>query len=128
MNRLFLLFGAVSGFLTVAMGAFGGHLLRGDIEPRLYEAFQTGVEYQGVHTVTLLVIAVLEQRTASLWLTRSGWLILAGITLFSGSLYLMALSGVRALGMITPIGGVALLLGWLALAITALQIPKRKPE
>ncbi|MES9856521.1 MAG: DUF423 domain-containing protein [Sedimenticola sp.] len=125
MTRFFLLIGAVNGFLTVAFGAFGAHILRGNIEPRLYEAFQTGVEYQGVHALALLLIALLTEKIASPWVSRSGWLILSGITLFSGSLYLMALTGIETIGIITPIGGISFLLGWLALAIAALKLPRR---
>ncbi|MEJ1296239.1 MAG: DUF423 domain-containing protein [Candidatus Sedimenticola sp. (ex Thyasira tokunagai)] len=125
MTRLFTLFGAINGFLTVALGAFGAHMLRGEIEPRLYAAFQTGVEYQGIHALALLFIGMLAEKTTTPWINRSGWLILTGITLFSGSLYLMALTGVGTLGMITPIGGISLLFGWLALAFAALNLPKR---
>ncbi|MES9899323.1 MAG: DUF423 domain-containing protein [Sedimenticola sp.] len=125
MTRLFLFLGAINGFLTVALGAFGAHMLRGEIEPRLYEAFQTGVEYQGIHALVLLFIGMLAEKMTTPWINRSGWLILTGITLFSGSLYLMALTGVSALGIITPIGGISFLLGWLALAFAVLKLPKR---
>lgn len=110
---------ALSGALVVMAGAFGAHALEGTLAPRLAAAFETGVRYQAWHTLALL--AVLAWRTAAplagqrlalgLWAT--------GMALFSGSLYALALSGVSRLGMITPLGGVLLIAGWLALAAAA---------
>lgn len=123
MPQIFLVLGATNGFLAVALGAFGAHGLRDQIEPTLMSAFQTGVQYHGLHALGLLCVGLLALHHSSVWLTRSGWLIVGGILLFSGSLYLMALTGNRTLGVITPFGGIALLTGWLALAVAMWQLP-----
>jgi uncharacterized membrane protein YgdD (TMEM256/DUF423 family) len=122
MGKHFLFLGAINGFLTVLLGAFGAHDLRGRISADLYTVFQTGVHYQGVHSLLLLIIGLLGLHHATAWLHRSGWLIQAGILLFSGSLYLLALTGTRTLGILTPVGGTVLLLGWLCLAVAARRI------
>ncbi len=111
-SRPLFLFGAACGFLTVALGAFGAHALRPFLTERFYAAWHTGVEYLGLHGVVLLVIALLP---ANGWSRGAGGLIGVGVTLFSGSLFLMAGLNVPALGMITPLGGVAMLAGWAAL-------------
>jgi len=109
---------ALSGFLTVALGAFGAHALRETVPPELMAAYQTGIQYQGLHSIAVLVIGLLLlQLPVSSWIKRSGWLMLLGIVLFSGSLYLMAISGIKPLGMITPFGGLCLLAGWLSLIV-----------
>lgn len=103
--------------LAVALGAFGAHGLEGKIEERLLAAYETGVQYHIAHSLGLILIGVLSQRAgASKWLSRSVWLLAAGIVLFSGSLYVMALTGISKLGIITPFGGVAFLAGWACLA------------
>jgi uncharacterized membrane protein YgdD (TMEM256/DUF423 family) len=120
MDRLFITLGAASGFLGVALGAFGAHALRDRLSAAMLQTFQTGVSYQMYHALALLAVGVLLGRFSidgSSWLSGAGWLFVAGTILFSGSLYLLALSGTTWLGAITPIGGVAFLLGWLALAI-----------
>jgi uncharacterized membrane protein YgdD (TMEM256/DUF423 family) len=120
MDRLFITLGALSGLLAVAAGAFGAHALRERLSPDMLGTFQTGVSYQMYHALALLAVGSLLARFStdgSVWLNASGWLFVAGSVLFSGSLYLLALSGTTWLGAITPLGGVAFLLGWLALAI-----------
>ena len=120
MDRLFISIGALSGFLAVAAGAFGAHALRDRLPADLLQVFQTGVSYQMYHALALVGVGILLARYSidgSAWLTASGWLFLVGSVLFSGSLYLLALSGTTWLGAITPLGGVAFLAGWLALAI-----------
>jgi uncharacterized membrane protein YgdD (TMEM256/DUF423 family) len=120
-----LLVSALSGFLAVALGAFGAHGLKDILEPNLYTVYQTGVEYQFYHTLALLFIAVAPTRFCE---KRLGWAAIAfivGMLLFSGSLYLLALTGIRALGAITPIGGVAFLCGWLLIAYTAYYSNRR---
>ena len=112
--------GAVSAFVAVALGAFGAHALRGRVPADLLDVFETGVRYEMYHALALLAVGLVLARFSTAggtWLTGAGWLFLAGTVLFSGSLYLLALSGVRVLGAITPIGGFAFLLGWAALAI-----------
>ncbi|WLI74941.1 DUF423 domain-containing protein [Halomonas alkalicola] len=116
---------ALSGALVVMAGAFGAHALEGQLAPRLVAAFETGVRYQAWHTLALL--AVLAWRAtaplAGQRLAMGLWA--AGMGLFSGSLYAMALSGAGGLGMITPVGGVLLIAGWLALAGAVLRAPRR---
>jgi uncharacterized membrane protein YgdD (TMEM256/DUF423 family) len=119
-DRTFLLIGAIAGFLGVAFGAFAAHGLRGRIAPDMLAVFETGARYQMYHALALLVIAVMRGRTPSNAITAAGWFFTAGIVLFSGSLYLVATTGVARFGAITPIGGLALLGGWLALALAAL--------
>ncbi len=112
---------ALSGALVVIAGAFGAHALEGQLAPRLAAAFETGVRYQAWHTLALL--AMLAWRAshplAGQRLAMALWA--AGIALFSGSLYAMALTGATGLGMITPIGGVLMIGGWLALAAAILR-------
>ncbi len=125
MARTFLLLAAISGFLVVALGAFGAHGLKEKLSADLLAVWQTGVLYQMFHTLALLAVALLLAHTPQLGALRwSGWLFVAGIVIFSGSLYLLALTGVRVLGAITPIGGVAFLAGWLTLIAAAWQWTK----
>lgn len=122
MKTDFLLPGAISAFIGVAMGAFGAHGLKTVLSPDMLAIYQTGVTYQMWHALGLIVIALLDRQTpASGLLRRAGWLMLSGIILFSGSLYLLALTQLRWLGMITPIGGVCFLAAWLSIAIFAAQ-------
>ena len=119
MDFSLLLFGAVMGGTGVALGAFGAHALQARLPPDLLAAFETGVRYQLVHAVTLVTLAtVARQVQSSLW-RAAGWLFVIGCVLFSGSLYALALSGTRTLGLVTPFGGVAFLAGWTCLAIAA---------
>ena len=110
--RLFLAIGAATGFLTVLLGAFGAHGLRDIISPGLFDAYQTGVQYQGLHALALLVTGLLMERREHIELRWAGWAFSSGILLFCGSLYLMAAIDIRWLGMVTPFGGLAFLLGW----------------
>jgi uncharacterized membrane protein YgdD (TMEM256/DUF423 family) len=120
MDRTFLLAGAVAGFIGVAFGAFGAHGLRGRLSPEMLAVFETGVRYQMYHALALLLTAAVAGRVDGRSIVAAGWLFVAGITLFSGSLYLLAVTGVTILGAITPIGGVAFLAGWICLAVAAL--------
>lgn len=124
MDRAFIAIGALSGCLAVAAGAFGAHALRARLAPEMLDVFQTGVTYEMYHALALVGIGILLARFStggSVWLSAAGWLFIAGSILFSGSLYLLALTGTLWLGAITPLGGVAFLLGWLALAIGVLR-------
>lgn len=120
MARFFLIVAGISGLLAVALGAFGAHGLRQRLAPDLLAIYQTGVQYHIYHTLALLAAGVLllhaPQSTALRW---CGWLFIAGITIFSGSLYVLSITGVRWLGAITPLGGGAFLAGWVALAVAA---------
>ena len=115
-DRLFFTLGCLSGFLGVALGAFAAHALKGRVEAELLVIFETGVRYQMYHAFALLAVAWAGARWPCAVLKASGWLFVVGTVIFSGSLYALSLSGVRWLGAITPIGGIALLAGWLCLA------------
>ena len=117
--RLWLPLGAVAGFLGVGLGAFGAHALRTRLTPDLLAVYHTGVEYQFYHAFALLAVGLCAQQRPSRTLDFAGLCFTAGILLFSGSLYALALSGLRMLGAITPLGGVMFLLGWASLAIGA---------
>jgi len=121
MQRTFTLLGAISGFLAVAAGAFGAHALKARLGAGLLEVFETGARYQMYHALALLAVAAaLTRSTASpCLLAWAGWLFVGGTVLFSGSLYALALTGVRVLGAITPLGGVAFLAGWACFALAA---------
>lgn len=120
MERLFFILGSVLGGLSVALGAFAAHGLRDRIETAMLANFETGARYQMYHAFALLAVAWAAQRwPASPLPPIAGWLFVAGIVLFSGSLYTMALTGQRWLGAVTPLGGVAFLAGWALLAYTA---------
>lgn len=122
MSHLFIAIAAVNGFMAVACGAFAAHGLRARLPADLLAVFQTGVQYQMYHALALLAVGILGLHMGSSGLLRaSGWLFLAGIVIFSGSLYVLSLSGVRWLGAITPIGGVAFLAGWLLLMAAVIR-------
>jgi len=114
--RHFILLGAINGFLAVAFGAFAAHALKHLISAGLLEAFQTGVEYQGLHALALLAVGLLGREGHSRALNLAGWGFATGIVLFSGSLYLLAMTDIRWMGAVTPLGGIAFLVGWAALA------------
>jgi uncharacterized membrane protein YgdD (TMEM256/DUF423 family) len=118
-DRLFFALGTVSGFLGVALGAFGAHALKARLDADLLATFEVGVRYQMYHAFALLAVGWAQTRWPGPVLNASGWLFIAGTVIFSGSLYVLALSGQRWLGAITPIGGAALLAGWACLAWSA---------
>jgi uncharacterized membrane protein YgdD (TMEM256/DUF423 family) len=119
MTRTFLLLGALSGAISVAAGAFGAHGLKARLSPDMLAVFETGARYQMFHALALLGTAWATERHPGGASTAAGWLFVAGTVIFSGSLYVLTLTGIRALGAITPFGGVALIAGWLALAWAA---------
>ncbi|XXF76096.1 DUF423 domain-containing protein [Myxococcaceae bacterium GXIMD 01537] len=121
--RLWIVIGAVSAFISVAAGAFGAHALRERLEQHLLNVFETGARYQMYHSLALIAVGLLAAHRPSGLLNAAGWALVAGILLFSGSLYALALSGVRALGAITPLGGVAFLVGWVLFALAAWRQP-----
>ena len=116
MDRFFLIVGSVSACLAVVLGAFGAHALKNYLSSDLLNTFEVGVRYHFYHTFGLFVVAWASTRWPGGSVTAAGWLFVAGIIIFSGSLYLLSLTGLRWLGAITPIGGLAFLLGWLLLA------------
>lgn len=113
--------GAILAGLGVVIGAFAAHGLRARLAPDLLAVFETGVRYHMYHALALLAVGWASVRWNSAWIAASGWFFLAGIVVFSGSLYILALTGTRAWGAITPIGGVGFILGWTTLAIGALR-------
>jgi uncharacterized membrane protein YgdD (TMEM256/DUF423 family) len=126
MARLFLCIAAVSGFLAVALGAFGSHALRGRLDDYALSVFQTAVQYHFFHTFALLAVALLcrGEPSPSRWLIGSGTAFVAGLLIFCGSLYLLSITGQRWLGAVTPIGGLGFLAGWLSLAYWATSGPR----
>ena len=121
MDRTFLLIGAVFGFLGVALGAFGAHALKTRLSPELLVVFETGVRYQMYHAFAVLIVAAaIGHIGTTRLLVTAGWFFVAGILLFSGSLYVLALTGVGILGAITPVGGLLFLIGWACLAVFAI--------
>lgn len=112
MDRTFALIGACFALLAVALGAFGAHALAARLDERALEIFETGVRYQTMHALALLFLALLLAHRPGGLGTGAGWSFVAGIVVFSGSLYALALTGVRGWGAVTPLGGVAFLAGW----------------
>ena len=129
-SRLWILFASLLGGLGVALGAFGAHGLKNLVEPRLLEVFNTAVQYQLIHALALLALAIWMRQEPMLrnTLKLAAWSWLIGIVLFSGSLYAYILTyslwGVRYLAMITPLGGVFFILGWLLLFSAAWKLPR----
>lgn len=122
MRSSFLFLAAISGFTGVAMGAFGAHGLKTVLTPEMLAVYKTGVDYQMWHALSLALIAIIRQQAPeSPVLKWAGWLMLGGIILFSGSLYLLAILNIKWLGIITPFGGVCFLLAWALLAFFAYQ-------
>jgi len=117
MARTFWWVGCFFGLTGVAAGAFGAHALRARLPADLLAVFETGARYQMYHALALLAAALAASRTPSGAASAAGWLFAAGIVLFSGSLYALALTGVRVLGAVTPLGGACFLAGWVALAL-----------
>ncbi|GIO04100.1 DUF423 domain-containing protein [Brevibacillus reuszeri] len=118
--KLFLMLGSISGFLSVALGAFGAHALKEKLDEYSLGIFHTGVTYQTTHALALVLVALLlKWYPDSSGLVWAGWCFVAGTLIFSGSLYTLAMTGIKVLGAITPIGGVLFLIGWALLAIHA---------
>ncbi len=120
MDRHFIFMAGVFGLLGVASGAFGSHILRNRLSADLFEVFEIAVRYQMYHTLSLLAVGILAERFPGPLTAASGWLFVAGILVFSGSLYVLTLTGIRWLGAVTPLGGTALLAGWACLAAAVL--------
>lgn len=116
MDRLFFAVGCLSALVAVALGAFGAHGLRGRLVPDMLMSFEIGVRYQMYHALGLLAVGLALSRWPSSAVALAGWLFIAGTLVFSGTLYLLAVSGQRWLGAVTPVGGAAFIAGWLVLA------------
>lgn len=123
MAKGFFVVAALMAFMAVAGGAFGAHGLKSKVSTEMLDTFQTGIQYQFYHALGLLVVAILIQIfQPSLLLKTSGFLFIAGMVVFSGSLYALVLTGVKWLGAITPIGGLAFLAGWICLLISGWRL------
>ncbi|MBD9612006.1 DUF423 domain-containing protein [Pseudomonas sp. PDM02] len=122
MLRGFLMLAAFFGFTGVALGAFAAHGLKSRLTPEYLTIFHTGVTYQLVHTLALLGVALLATQIPGRLITWAGASFAIGILLFSGSLYLLTLTGISKLGIITPFGGLAFLIGWLCLGLAAWRL------
>lgn len=114
--KIFLLVGALTAAIAVAAGAFGSHALRAQLSADMWRAYQTAVQYQFFHALGLLAVGLAAAAFPVPALRLAGWLMLAGMVLFSGSLYLLTVLGLRKLGIVTPIGGLALLVAWIVFA------------
>lgn len=122
MSRFLISSGALGAALSVILGAFAAHALKSRMPPETLATFQTGVQYQFYHSLGAILIGIIVQFTrASALLTAAGWLMLVGMLLFSGSLYLISFTGIRSLGLITPVGGMAFIAAWLLLAFGILR-------
>jgi uncharacterized membrane protein YgdD (TMEM256/DUF423 family) len=120
--KVFLIIAAINAFLAVALGAFGAHGLEGKIPEKYLETWKTGVTYQMFHTIGLFVIALIADKLSQAGIiVTAGWVMLVGIILFSGSLYVLSLTQIKVLGAITPFGGIAFLAAWLMLAYGVLK-------
>ena len=122
--KFFIIAGAINGLLSVALGAFGAHLLEGKVADKYLATWGTAVQYQMFHALALIAIGILMSSKVLgpiFTLNTAGYLILAGIVIFSGSLYVLSLTGISILGAVTPIGGVAFLAGWIMLIVAAVK-------
>ena len=120
--KTFVVLGSLSAFAGVALGAFGAHGLKTRVTPEMLTVWQTGVHYHLIHAMGLLLVGILSHLMPETAMVRNaGWAIFLGTVLFSGSLYLLVLTDIKPLGMITPFGGIAFLVGWLLLGIAAWQ-------
>jgi len=124
MLRQFLMLAAFFGFTGVGLGAFAAHGLKDRLSSDYLAVFHTGVNYQLIHTLALLAVAVLSTQLSSRLVNAAGVMFCIGIVLFSGSLYLLTLTGVRVFGVITPFGGLGFLVGWACLGVAAWNLGK----
>jgi uncharacterized membrane protein YgdD (TMEM256/DUF423 family) len=122
MAHVWWMLGAVNGFLAVSAGAFGAHGLKSRVTPDMLANFETGARYHMYHALALLAVAWLATQRPSGLADAAGWCFLIGIIIFSGSLYALVLTGMTKLGMITPIGGTLLIVGWVLLAAAGLRL------
>ncbi|RPF54050.1 DUF423 domain-containing protein [Aquisalibacillus elongatus] len=120
--KALLLIGVINGFLAVALGAFGAHGLEGKLSDKMLETWEKAVQYQMFHTMAIFIAAILLIRFDISSFATAGWTFLIGIILFSGSLYIYSLTQVKTFAMITPIGGVAFLIGWVLIGLGAMKV------
>jgi uncharacterized membrane protein YgdD (TMEM256/DUF423 family) len=122
-TKWILIAGSLNAALAVILGAFGAHGLKTQLDTRAMEIFQTAVDYHFIHALGLLIIGTLTAQIETRGIKISAGLLIAGIIIFCGSLYLLSVTGLRWLGAITPIGGLILIIGWIVLTITLLRAP-----
>ena len=123
MTKIFLAIASALGGISVVLGAFASHALKDKLSERALEIWETGTKYQMYHALALILVALLISRFPdSTLLVVAGYAFVAGVTIFSGSLYALSLSGIKWLGAITPLGGAAFIIGWACLAVAALKI------
>ena len=123
MTKIFLAIASALGGISVVLGAFASHALKDKLNERALEIWETGTKYQMYHALALILVALLISRFPdSTLLVVAGYAFVAGVTIFSGSLYALSLSGIKWLGAITPLGGAAFIIGWACLAVAALKI------
>lgn len=121
--KVFLILGALNALLSIALGAFGAHGLEGKLSERMMEVYRKAVQYHMMHSLGLIFVALLTERLAGTSLIQwAGWIMLAGIIIFSGSLYVLAMTGISALGAITPLGGIAFLISWFLIILAAVKV------
>lgn len=120
--KIFLVLGGLNGMLAVALGAFGAHGLKERLSADMLAVYQTGVQYQMYHALALILVAIISDHLVdSAMLSWSGWLFTAGIIIFSGSLYTLSTTGIKSLGAVAPIGGMAFIVAWVLLIIAAVR-------
>jgi uncharacterized membrane protein YgdD (TMEM256/DUF423 family) len=123
MLKTFVMLGSLNALLAVALGAFGAHGLKGKLSADMLAVYQIGIQYHIMHALGILFVAFMADRLGgSSLIYWSGWAMFIGIVLFSGSLYVLSISGVKILGAITPLGGLAFIIGWLLLALAAYKM------
>jgi len=128
MSNVFIGLGALSAFISVAAGAFGAHALKQVLDTDMLAVYHTAVDYQFFHSIGLIVIGALHKISPRRSHSIAAWAMLAGIIIFSGSLYILSISGIKWLGMITPIGGVCFLAAWLIVALSYLAGDNTKED
>jgi uncharacterized membrane protein YgdD (TMEM256/DUF423 family) len=120
-QQLFWVIGSLFALLSIAAGAFGSHLLKSKLSSDYLNVFEVAIRYQMYHALALVVIALLMNISHSPWLDKAGWSFIIGVFLFSGSLYTLVLFNIKQLGMVTPFGGLSLILGWFFLILAGLS-------
>ena len=121
MHRIIIATGAINAFIATACGAFAAHGLKGNISEHYLAVFHTAADYHMYHALGLMLVGLIHMHRPAVLLVTSAWLLFAGILLFSGSLYILSVSGIKWLGMVTPFGGFCFLAAWLLLAISQLR-------
>lgn len=127
-TKFFIFLGAINAALAVILGAFAAHSLKPAVPPEALSAFQTGVNYHFYHSLGLIIVGVVSRITGmSMVLSAAGWAMLAGIILFSGSLYIISITGIRSIGAITPVGATLFIVSWVLLAAATIKNKSKMP-